>query len=153
MLHVPGDEGRGVPGELFAITETYREGTIKVTRERRWTWTGARLPAATLARLRAESQRLFETDRLRWIDLAAHPNEAEAAHVRSFDDPRARAVLQRFHDRYAELARRRGTAQIGAQDGPLAAQLGALGYGDGAGAASASARLPELPPPGEALLR
>lgn len=141
--------------EVLHVTllESYRQGPLKLVRERSWLRPlSAASPGAT-RRLVEESRRLREVETLRWIDLERFPDEREEEYSSDFDDPRARTALQAFHDLYAALLTQRGAAELSAEgDGHVAALQG-LGYAGGLdrGAALASDEF-TLPPPGAALL-
>jgi len=141
-------------GMLVTVTETFRRGSLKVTRERNLPrLTGDLTPE--LRKFADEQIRKSETrDALRWIDLERHPEERPEQHSTDFSDPGARAALRAFRDRYRELLSKRGAAQVGEEDAELTARLRSLGYvEEGAGGAGTGADVFALPPPGESLLQ
>ena len=140
-----------LPGVLMEVTETYRRGRLKVTRERRWPETTGGVPAgarAEVARLKNEAR---GREVLRWIDVVAHPDEAPEDHSEDFSDPAARAVLREFHDRYLELLRERRSTETLTPAERQQAGMAALGYASSQQAFRGD--LFVLPPPGQALLR
>jgi arylsulfatase A-like enzyme len=153
---VPGKGGQTVRGLRVYVTETYRKGPIKITRRR--SWTKPFIPAGPkltkwwnrkAARERAEEV-LF------WIDVGKLPSEPADRHSTDWNDPRARSVLQEFHDRYTELLARRAQGGALGEDGDerMQAMLKGLGYtgDDEAGAEAVSSDELVLPPPGESIL-
>jgi len=145
-------EGHGqLKGTQFMVTDTFRRGPIKITRNRGWT----RPREAELAELFADSTR---TQRAResvvWIDVEGHPGEERAAHSHDFSDPGARAALEAFRDEYMRLATRRTPPTVSKGRQRFTAMLRGLGYVDGDEDA-ADEELNEdyvLPPPGERVL-
>jgi arylsulfatase A-like enzyme len=154
-LPVPArdDPSGRAPALLLTLLETFRKGSIKITRERNWTRPLRRLSPKTDEMLRARSQALRAVEKLRWIDLERHPDEREEDHSTDFGDPRVLALLREFHDRYAALLEmRRGADLLEEEERPLDALRG-LGYVDvGSGLGSAESDEFVFPPPGADLL-
>ena len=131
-MQIPMPGGR-VPagGSRIQVLETFRKGPIKITRERAW----VRADDATPGAVAREVDRYYgggrNQDLLRWIDLDAHPEEAEADHRPEFSDPRARAALRAFHDRYARLIAVRGRAREVTDADGVRSILDGLGYAEG----------------------
>lgn len=150
-LSAPRGDGRvDVTGQLVTVEETFRLGAIKVLRRREWP--EAMSPPADVAEVLARARdehRARET--LLWIDVERYPDEPEAAFSSDFGAPAARAALQAFHDRYAELLRTRGAARVATDASPQAGMAG-LGYTESAAPAVAGDVF-TLPPPGQELLR
>jgi hypothetical protein len=153
-VELPTDVGPvRVAGQQHQVLETYLEGTIKITRERKWLRASSAPPPAAAAVFEAESARMFRDELLVWCDLAEGPEPALGEQSADFGDPRARAALQRFHDRYYELLARRGSAAIDTTGGAMAGALRGLGYtGDDTDSAVSSDEY-VLPPPGRDVLR
>ena len=148
-----GTGGGQVPCILITISETYRRGDIKVTREVRRVQVRATLDPAIEGRIRAVLRQRFPPESLRWIDLSRFPSELAPSHSEDFSDPRARAVLQAFHDRYLELAPRRLRAEAASPDPETIEALRSLGYlEEGVEPGSIAADDFELHPPGRGVL-
>ena len=151
---VPGKGGQEVRSLEVHVTETYRKGAIKITRER--SWTKPFLPGGPklMSWWSRKSKRERAEERLTWIDVELHPDEPLERHSTDWDDPRARAVLQEFHDRYVELLARRERSVTGGDDERLGAMLQGLGYteGDDGEAEPVAPDDLVLPPPGEDVL-
>jgi arylsulfatase A-like enzyme len=153
---VPIDgEARKLPGRVVRVFETWHAGTLKVQRSRLWTRqefeTGV-WPAID-AQMEAQTREMFAEEDVAWIDLALHPDEAQAAWSRDFTAPPARAALRAFHDRYADLLELR-RASLTVEDPAALGALRGLGYaGDDAPAEAYTAGEFRLPPPGRQLLR
>jgi hypothetical protein len=140
-----------VPAVLNTVLETYRRGPIKITRERSWPRPRASVSPKTAKALAAESERLRSEERLRWIDVERHPDEAEEAHSTDFTDPRALEALRAFRARYEELLARRGSVQLGDVEDHLPALQG-LGYVGADDETADPSTDFALPPPGASLL-
>lgn len=139
-----------VPARLYRVVESYRRGPIKVTRERRTARALADLAGERAASFREAAAQLEQRERLHWIDVERFPHEPEGAHSEDFDDPRARAVLREFRERYAELSARRGQPGVAEPDARTAAALRALGYVEpDAPSRPVASDAFALPPPGE----
>ncbi len=137
-------------GQLVIVTETYRKGSIKVTRTKSWARAGEPLDSQALASFEQKTAEL-ESEDLRWIDLERQPEEREEDHSTDFSDSRARAVLQDFHDVYGELAKQRSGTQESKAPEELVALLRGLGYvGSESWVVGASELI--LPPPGAQVL-
>jgi arylsulfatase A-like enzyme len=150
----PRDDPSGrAPAMLLTLLETFRKGSIKITRERNWTHPLRRLSPKTDKMLRERSHAMRAVEKLRWIDLERHPDEREEDHSTDFGDPRVLALLREFHDRYAQLLEmRRGADLLEDEERPLDALRG-LGYVDvGSGLDSAESDEFSFTPPGAELL-
>ena len=148
----PGEvEGDRVAGRLVRIVETYRQGSIKITRTRRWNITNASVSQETESMLEERGRKQRDREFLVWIDLERHPDEPLDRHSSDFSDPIARAALRQFHDRYAELLANRSRAAIRQNDAFLELLRG-LGYLDAGSENPLSSDLFRLPPPGTDLL-
>jgi len=149
---VEGQDGPvKVEGMMVTIIETFRQGSLKLTRERSMPrWTG---------NLTAEDRKVVEegiraSHALRWIDIEEHPEERPEQHSTDFSNPAARAALRAFRDRYRELLAHRGAVEVGEEDAELTARLRSLGYvEEGADAAVDRFDNFALPPPGESILQ
>ena len=148
-MRAPSSGDAPIPGQLIRVQETYRKGPIKIVRERSWPEASGPVPPAARAALDKKRDEDHARERLVWIDVERNPAEHEADHSSDFADPRARAALEEFRDRYVELLRERTGARLqDDEDGPLVG-LGGLGYTAGTAPADATAidRF-VLPPPG-----
>ena len=142
-----GAGGERLAGTAHVVLETFRAGSIKITREARW----VRPRGAARAQVQATDPEIRQT--LRWIDLAEHPEERDADHSSDFSDERARAALERFDRRYRELVRLRMEPRTEAeQDSQLRERLGALGYAEVELDTSERGTPLVLAPPGESIL-
>jgi arylsulfatase A-like enzyme len=92
------------------VQDAFQQGTIKVTRSRRWPQFPAHLPTDLQTRLGPLAEREYAAEDLWWTDIATDPSEPDTAQVRSRDDPRARRTVAAFHDLYAEAMTRRHVA-------------------------------------------
>ena len=142
-----------VRGTMVTVSEMFRWGSLKVTRERRLPRLTGDLSPALRRIAEAEFREAATRDALRWIDVERHPEERPEQHSTDFSDPTARAALRAFRDRYRELLAHRGDARVGEEDPDLTARLRSLGYveegGDGMGLGRDAFA---LPPPGESIL-
>lgn len=138
-------------GQLITIEETYRKGSIKITRRRRWPEVDGRPPAGAGEALRANRDRERARETLTWIDVARYPDEPPGAESSNFAGGPARAALQEFHDRYVDLSARRAKARLPGNEPPMPDMSG-LGYVTGSPAGDEVDEIFRLPPPGEALL-
>jgi hypothetical protein len=138
-------------GLLLTIIETFRHGSIEVTRKR------------TLARgfgdesskmlVHYYGNRLADDDELRWIDLPEHSDEPAAAWSATFDDPRARDALNAYRRAYMDLLQERRAPPIIEESTELLATLRGLGYvGQEARIGALVGDELVLPPPGEGML-
>jgi arylsulfatase A-like enzyme len=135
----------------LTLLETYREGPIKITRERNWAALQEEPRPALRAAFDRQSQAMRAQEGLRWIDVERHPAERPAEHSSDFSDPRAAASLRRFQELYRALLARRGQAarvEAGARDSQLSA-LEALGYAGVDPGAAFDGDTFVFPPPGE----
>jgi hypothetical protein len=115
--------------------------------------TSTALPPTLARRLAEQRERSYRNEILGWIDVERHPDEEAKDFSSDFSDPRAYRALQRFHDRYVELAKKRGSARIQTADDTTLEQLRGLGYLDaGGGNQSLSSDEFALPPPGRRYL-
>jgi len=135
--------------ERIQVLETFRSGTLKLTRERTWT-----IPAEDagdlLPDLLEEARRRRSEERLRWIDLALDPDERGEDHSTDFEDPRARAALDEFRARYALLSKERLPAVLEeGRDYGAEVALRGLGYGGAATSGEVGGNDLQLPPPGD----
>jgi len=142
-----------VPVLKVFLTETYRKGSIKVIRRRQWIefQADSSTPPAVIEKLEGDRRRALAGEDVRWTDVALHPREAGRYYSPKFKDPRARAVLQEFHDLYPKLLRLRREAGETEADSGQQSALAALGYADG-GPADLAAAAFVAPPPGELIL-
>jgi hypothetical protein len=146
-----GGEDVVVSATRFTLIETYREGAIKITRERSWPQLQQVLSPGLAKAFESRAKSMRERELLRWIDIERNPLERPREHVGKFKDPRAIRCLKHFQEHYRDLLARRSTAvfvESSARDSQLAA-LEALGYagvdmGDGADLGDFV-----FPPPGE----
>lgn len=123
-----GGEPLRVSVDRVRITETFRDGSLKLTRERDWIVPLESTDPDLVAPLLAEGARRRAVETLRWIDLDEHPEERNQDHVTDFSGPRARAALGKFRTRYRELAARRLAIAPDAETADLEALLAGLGY-------------------------
>jgi len=155
IIHTPTPEGPTVPvqGQLITILETYRKGTIKITRERSWTKRTEDGPPAVLRAIESQSAEMRREEKLSWIDLELHPEERPADHSEDFSDPTARTVLADFNSKYHELLQRRRAGPLGVTPENVLTILQGLGYvGQDARIGAIAADELELDPPGAAVL-
>ncbi len=155
QIPVVGGERIPVDGRRIQVIETWRQGPIKVTRERAWVRADDSSPerlTEAVAHFYGEGSTV---DVLRWIDLERFPDEREEDHSTDFTDLRAREALREFHDRYRELLAVRGRAASVETDAELMSLLNGLGYTDGGddGTAPLEHETFLFPPPGRDLLR
>ena len=140
-----------VEARRWLVLESYRVGSLKITREHR------RLhPLAPLPPLLAEAFEDQARDRelLRWVDLAAHPEERPEDHRTDFETGPARDALRSFRRAYEDLAGRRAppAPAVETEDEHLRLLRG-LGYVESASDSGAAGGQPlVLPPPGAAIL-
>jgi len=150
---VPGKGGQTVRGLTVFVTETYRKGSIKITRRRSWTKPYAPAGPKLTKWWNRKAAREKDAEVLFWIDLERLPSEPADQHSVDWSDPRARSVLQEFHDRYGVLLARRADGATTGGDERVQAMLQGLGYvGDEGGAEAVASDDLVLPPPGEAVL-
>ena len=142
-MSVPSNDGamHSVPGQLVVVTESFHSGSLKLLRERSW----PRLPNAVLEHMPDAAREQFEAqqvqgrtrERLRWIDLALHPDERPEDFSTDFEQGPAKAALERWRERYVELnterlaAIQRGGVTVPRDTTAHQAMLDALGYGSG----------------------
>jgi arylsulfatase A-like enzyme len=152
-LRLSGPQGDvDVPATRLTLLETYREGPIKITRERTWPALQQELEPALRAVFDRRAAVMRAKERLRWIDVELSPAELPREHSSDFSDPRAAAALERFRGLYGDLLARRSSASLvdaGVRDGQLSA-LEALGYAGAEFQASADGDMFLFPPPGAA---
>jgi arylsulfatase A-like enzyme len=156
LLQVPTTESNTgkIPGKYILIRETYRKGPIKIGRERSWTKPLAKVSPETKATLDAESRKMFQQEKLSWINVERFPDERLEDHSTDFSDPEVRAVLQEFNEEYLELLTRRTTARLQDNNQKFRDILTALGYVDGdPGARTLNSDEILLPPPGREILK
>ena len=141
-----------VPGRTMHVIETYRRGSIKVTRKRSWPEVMMRIHPELDARWAEETRRKRSAETLTWIDVERHPDEPADAHSSDFSDPEARSVPRAFRDEYKTRLARREESRYVERDEGLQSMLKGLGYtaGDDPGAAPSDTLV--LPPPGEGVL-
>jgi arylsulfatase A-like enzyme len=94
--------------EDVRVIESFRHGGIKLLRERSLD------PAAT--------------DRLRWLDLARHPDERDVDWSSDLGDPAVQAALAAFREHYVRLVNLRHDAPPTAKTEDLLAAFRGLGY-------------------------
>jgi arylsulfatase A-like enzyme len=119
---------RSVEGSRIRIVESFWSGPLKLLRTRERLLAGEPLSPLESAALERASQGLFAQEDLRWIDLAAHPDEPDSAWSRDFSEPRARAALTEFRAAYAAGIARRHTAPLHEESEELLGTLRGLGY-------------------------
>ncbi|MFT7667924.1 MAG: arylsulfatase A-like enzyme [Planctomycetota bacterium] len=150
-IQLPGTLARDVAAVRMTLLETFRQGSIKVTRERNWATLQEEVPEDVRAAFETQSAAIRSQERLTWIDIERFPMERPKQHSDKFDDPRAALALLHFQECYRELLARRGQAgavEAGARDAQISA-LEALGYaGVGLGASGDEDKF-VFPPPGE----
>jgi hypothetical protein len=155
-LQVPtteSDQGK-IPGKYILIRETYRKGSIKIHRERSWTKPLAKVSPAIRAAVVAQSREMFRREKLSWIDVQRFPNERRGDHSTDFSDPKVRAVLGEFHDKYVELLARRKRVRLEDSGQEYREILTALGYVDrDPRVRMLSSDEIRLPPPGHEILK
>ena len=151
-----GENNYEVACTLITIVETWRQGSIKVTREREWLRAGEPLPPALVDLVANRSAAMRDDEQLRWIDLARAPGEGIEDHSTDFgsaESEAALAALRAFHDRYVGLLAARHAPYNDPLNEDLAATLAGLGY---VSTAAAQGVLPAddlvLPPPGASIL-
>jgi|GEM_PF-762621 len=130
-LRLPdGGREREVAATRLVLLETYREGPIKITREREWATLRQEVPSALGEVFERGNAAQRAREQLRWIDVERFPAEPVARHSRDFSEPRAAATLARFQALYRELLQRRAAAARGASSGrgDQSSALEALGY-------------------------
>jgi len=149
-VHLGPDASATVAGQKVIVIETYRKGSLKITRSKTWARPGEALDEGARTRFDERTAEL-RAEKLSWIDLARHPEEHDADSSRDFSDPEARAALQEFHDAYRELSKQRTESRDSATPAELATQLRALGY-IGAEVWQIGADELVLPPPGAEVL-
>ncbi|TAJ21305.1 MAG: hypothetical protein EPO68_04930 [Planctomycetota bacterium] len=132
-----------VPAQIVRVTEAYHRGPLKLLRRRSW----LEFPFGANAQQPPPPRAQFEREILEWIDVAAHPDEPDAAWSTDFSDPAARAALDAWRATYAAEAALRCNPAQADKDAGMSAQLGNLGYTEVAGAASLDTGLFEIPPP------
>lgn len=151
LMRLGGESGVDAKAMRLTLLETYREGPIKITRERNWAILQDEVSPAQQQEFDDQATRVRAQERLRWIDLQRFPQERAQQHSANFSEPRAAAALHNFQQRYRELLGRRSGVQA-VEDEARAAQasaLEALGYaGSGLGAGAAESQF-VFPPPGE----
>ena len=150
-MTLPGEQGpRNVPATRLTLLETYREGPIKITRERNWAALQEEIPPALHTLFDERSAAMRAQERLRWIDVERFPAEQPAEHSRDFDDPRARRALENYQALYADLLTRRSSAGLvdGGARGEQTAALEALGYAGSDLEAFTDGDMFVFPPPG-----
>jgi arylsulfatase A-like enzyme len=147
----PGGVQR-IPGKHTFVVETFRQGPIKVTRERSWRSVRGSVNPAYDAAASARAAQERSAELVRWIDVVAHPDERSEDHVEDFADARARETLHAFRRRYAELAERRVAAARGEHGEDVGAMLSGLGYAGDEEAGGGPSDEFDLPPPGDAVL-
>ena len=140
-----------VPAQLITIEESYRMGSIKITRRRSWPEINGRPPAGTANALRANRDREHAEETLTWIDIARYPDEPAGASSTDFSGRKVRAVLREFNDTYVELIRLRGKARLAGDEPPMPDMSG-LGYTAGTPANDEVDEMFRLPPPGQDVL-
>jgi len=145
----PGSRVDRIPGHKVTIVETYREGSIKITRRRSWPKAALKVEAELDRRFAAETERARAREQLSWIDVELHPDERPEEHSSDFSEPRARAVLQAFRERYTGLLEKRRASRVEHVDDELTTMLKGLGY---AGDEGVEGEEFTLPPPGEYVL-
>ena len=124
-LRLPGPRGEvDVPATRLTLLETYREGPIKITRERSWAALQQELPPALRAVFDERAAAMRAQERLRWIDVERSPAERPREHSSDFADPRAAAALGRFPGLYGELLGRRSSGDPGGRRGARRPALG-----------------------------
>ena len=129
------------------VSETFRRGSIKVTRTRRWPQF-ATAPQDVVPVLEAEAEAQYRHEDLRWIDAQRFPSEPADAHSVDFEDASVRAVLDAFRDEYARSSRLRrhiARPQVAPQ---ILSALRALGYVEGDADPEPDKNAFVLPPPG-----
>jgi arylsulfatase A-like enzyme len=134
-----------VAGQKVIVTETWRMGSLEITREMAFPRPGIALDEATRAAFDEGTAELRSAD-LTWTD---HARGSGAS--RDFADPAARAALREFHDAYVELARQRAESVASPTPAELVAQLRALGYTGSEDWQIGAGEL-VLPPPGAEIL-
>jgi arylsulfatase A-like enzyme len=136
-----------IPAREVTVSETFRRGSIKVTRTRRWPQF-ATAPQDVVPVLEAEAEAQYGHEDLRWIDAQRFPSEPADAHSVEFGDATVRAVLDAFRDEYARSARLRrhiARPQVAPQ---IQSALRALGYVEGDADPEPDRNAFVLPPPG-----
>jgi arylsulfatase A-like enzyme len=147
-------DGRALRAEglRVRILEGFRHETLALLRERSFTRLAEALDPARQRAFEEAGRRERERETLRWIDLAAHPDERDEAWSADFSDPRAREALRRFRASYETLARLRHSPPLVEESAELAAALRGLGYaGQDARLGTLAGEELVLPPPGEGL--
>ncbi|MFT7670084.1 MAG: arylsulfatase A-like enzyme [Planctomycetota bacterium] len=154
-VFVPGQEEVDVLAMRLTLLETYRAGSIKITRERSWATMEEELAPDLAAAFEKQANVVRDREILHWIDLEHSPEEALEDHSEDFKNPRAAAALKSFQEHYTFLLSRRERAQMveASAEGSSTSALEALGY-TGAGAGGSDLSNEEkfvFPPPGENL--
>ncbi len=149
-----GGQSREFPCTQVHVIESYRQGTLKLVRERTWQRPiPSEAPSEVNAQIERRGQESFAHEALCWIDLARHPEERGEDWSSDFTDAAVRAALEAFRREYEALARARRTPALTEKTDDLLAAFRGLGY---AGEEARLRALPSdellLPPPGEALL-
>ncbi|MFT7670079.1 MAG: arylsulfatase A-like enzyme [Planctomycetota bacterium] len=150
-VKVPGQTKVDVRVMRLTLLESYRQGSIKITRERSWATLQEELsPELTLA-FQKQSDMVRDREILHWIDVESFSLEESEHHSESFEDPRAALALRNFQGYYRTLLDRRKPSDLveasAASDQTSA--LEALGYtGAGQGASTGDGEF-VFPPPGE----
>jgi signal transduction histidine kinase len=136
-------------GVLLTIVETFRDGPIKIVRNRERPCDVGKDEA-----WRDDYEELFPDDEhLRWVDLDTHPDEPEDGWSSYFDDPRAYGALQAFRRAHAAQLQERRTPPLVQESAELLAALRGLGYvGEEARLGAIASDELVLPPPGERML-
>ena len=116
------------------VLESFRSGTLELLRER-----------ALVAP---------QTETLRWIDLAQHPEERAADWSNDFSGAEARAALDAYRAEYARARQKRHQPQLAAKTEDLLAAFRGLGYaGEEARVGALASDELVLPLPGEGASR
>jgi arylsulfatase A-like enzyme len=142
-----------VPAQVVRVIEAYYHGPLKLMRQRVWIESPFAVGPVKRAAFDQLKRTQFERESLEWIDLAAHPDEPDAAWSTDFSDARARAALEAWRKTYAVEAALRCNPSKAEKDTGTTGALGALGYTDSGGASDVDTSVFELPPPGELLPR
>ncbi|MEW6072786.1 MAG: sulfatase [Planctomycetota bacterium] len=154
LVHLPRETGDRVTvsGRRVSVLESWRRGSLLILRERTWVRADPGTDPALAREVEIHHGAGRRADLLRWIDVERFPGEEEEGFSTDFADPRARAELRRFHDRYGELLAARARARRVETTGDVQALLRGLGYAGGLPGGPLGEADLLLPPPGDAVL-